>query len=178
MTASLLLAALTSLGHPARTAVDLTRGRILAAIIIREADAHQLDPLIVAAIIARESSFDPRAVGPDGQDFGLMQIRRGGAVDGRHSAYADAALMNPPINIALGVAYLARQRDLCTAAGKPEPAFWVTKFNGGPCRRGRYGREVVAAAERARVVMCAQSERGPVFGIGTAPARAPEVATR
>lgn len=77
--------------------------------IITEAKKHNLDPYFVMAVIAGESSFNPRAVGPVGE-IGLMQIRSG---TGEWMAekiglkwQGDKTLRNPLDNIRLGTAYL------------------------------------------------------------------------
>jgi hypothetical protein len=58
--------------HPEVTEVDATR---YAAALQVEAEQHDFDPLTGVAIIHHESRFHPRAVSPDGEDYGLAQVR-------------------------------------------------------------------------------------------------------
>ncbi len=78
--------------------------------IIEEAKKHELDPYFVMAVIAGESSFNPRAIGPVGE-IGLMQIRpaTGEWMAGRIGMKwrGEKSLRSPLENIRLGTAYLA-----------------------------------------------------------------------
>lgn len=82
--------------------------------IIQESKKHQFDPYFVMAVIAGESSFNPRAVGPVGE-IGLMQIRpeTGEWMAGKIGVKwkGDRTLRNPVDNIKLGTAYLAWLRE-------------------------------------------------------------------
>lgn len=78
--------------------------------LIREGNRNKIDPLLLLAIIAQESSTNPNAIGRHGE-IGLMQIkpataewiadRRGFTIPSR------ADLFDPCINVRLGAAYLA-----------------------------------------------------------------------
>lgn len=82
----------------------------VARALIREANRHELDPLILLAIIAQESSTNPRAVGRRGE-IGLMQLKpstaRWVAARERWKQPKKADLFDPVTNIRLGTAYLA-----------------------------------------------------------------------
>ncbi len=82
--------------------------------IIKEAKKHEFDPYFVMAVIAGESSFNPRAIGPVGE-IGLMQIRpaTGEWMAGRIGLKwrGEKSLRNPVDNIKLGTAYLAWLRN-------------------------------------------------------------------
>ncbi len=71
--------------------------------------AH-LNPRMVAAIIQTESRFNPRAVGFDsgGYSWGLMQVKLSTA---RWLGFTGSQreLMNPVVNLKLGIRYLAMQ---------------------------------------------------------------------
>lgn len=89
-------------------------GRPITQSIIEESGRHGLDPYFVMAVIAGESSFNPRAIGPVGE-IGLMQIR---AQTGEWMAEkiglpwrGERTLRNPVDNIRLGTAYLAWLRE-------------------------------------------------------------------
>ena len=47
----------------------------LALCFDRAGEEFGVDPLLLRAIASVESSMDPMAVGPDGRDLGLMQVR-------------------------------------------------------------------------------------------------------
>lgn len=79
--------------------------------IQRHSKVHGLDPYLVAALIAQESTFDPRIKSP-ANAVGLMQIV---PATGRRLArsagirnFTPAMLTNPQINLRLGTLYFAR----------------------------------------------------------------------
>lgn len=94
--------------------------------IWRVSQRHQVDGLLVAAIISAESGFVPDAVSPKGA-VGLMQIlpSTGGASD----------LLDPLSNLDAGSRYLARL--LREFNGDLEMA--VAAYNAGPAAVARYG---------------------------------------
>ncbi|QIA26451.1 lytic transglycosylase domain-containing protein [Thermaerobacter sp. PB12/4term] len=102
----------------------------MAALIQREARACGLDPLLVAAVIRRESGFEPRAVSSRGAR-GLMQLMpETGAwaasrlgIEGFHPD----RLFEPEVNLRLGCWYLAYLLD--RFGGDPVAA--LAAYNGG-----------------------------------------------
>lgn len=73
---------------------------------------HNLDPLLIKAVIAQESVFNEKAVGSAGE-IGLMQILPEGAVADwarfrKRKAPVKAFLFNPELNIEIGSWYLKR----------------------------------------------------------------------
>ncbi|MBX5482498.1 MAG: lytic transglycosylase domain-containing protein [Myxococcaceae bacterium] len=111
-------------GLPAR------QQRRIAVAIIREAHAHDIDPLLVVAVIRIESAFDNYAVSPVGA-MGLMQLmpdtgrwlmQRRGEKLGRRTNLFDSEL-----NIEMGTAYLA---ELIEQFGTLERA--LVAYNAGP----------------------------------------------
>lgn len=77
----------------------------------RHAKAHELDPYLLAALVAQESTFDP-AIRSSANAIGLMQIlpstgrqyaRRLGI-----SRFSSSRLTNPEINVRIGASYFAR----------------------------------------------------------------------
>ncbi len=123
-----------------------------AGLIQVAADAHNLDPALVAAVVEMESGFDASAVSPVGA-MGLMQIMPGTA--------ADLGLLEPfdaAANLDAGAEYLAWLID---RYGSAELA--LAAYNAGPgrvdaCRcipqNGEtpgYVRDVLAAAEGYRL---------------------------
>jgi soluble lytic murein transglycosylase len=83
-------------------------------LVEREATAHALDPLLIAALIRQESLFDSEARSP-ADALGLMQIlpatgRRLAAESGS-ADFSAAELYEPARNVALGTAYLRNLYD-------------------------------------------------------------------
>ncbi|MCI0572357.1 MAG: lytic transglycosylase domain-containing protein [Myxococcaceae bacterium] len=112
------------------TGLPQKQQRRLAVTILREAERHGLDPLLVVAVIRSESSFNPYAVSRVGA-LGLMQLmpdtgrwlmQRRGQVLGR-----TADLFETDLNVALGTAYLA---ELLQRFGTVERA--LVAYNAGP----------------------------------------------
>jgi soluble lytic murein transglycosylase len=96
----------------------------------RYADAHKLDPYLVAALISQESAFDPDARSP-ANAYGLMQVRPG---TGRQLArrlgirpFSTRTLRNPTANIRLGTRYFA---DLVEKYG--DDHLVLAAYNAGP----------------------------------------------
>ena len=90
----------------------LVNDRLYANEIKAAAKKHDLDPLLVRALIFQESRFDPFARGEDGE-YGLMQILPSGAVTdwariNRKNMPAKDELTNPELNLEIGCWYLAR----------------------------------------------------------------------
>lgn len=84
----------------------------IAKAIVAESRRHDIDPMLILAIIKIESRFRPDAVSPRGAR-GLMQIlpfvARSFAGDvGFTSDHVDRNLHDPALNIRLGVHYLMR----------------------------------------------------------------------
>lgn len=98
--------------------------------IIQESQKHELDPYFVMAVIAGESSFNPRAIGPVGE-IGLMQIRLGtGAWMAERIGMkwnGEKTLRNPVDNIRLGTAYLAWLRQKFEKNGQ----LYIAAYNMG-----------------------------------------------
>jgi soluble lytic murein transglycosylase len=105
--------------------------REIAHTIILESTRRSLDPYFVAAIIAGESSFNPRAVGPIGE-IGMMQLRPNTAkwiADSFQIKWkGKKALFDPFYNIRLGTAYLAWLREKFDNQGQ----LYLAAYNMGP----------------------------------------------
>lgn len=121
---------------------EIPYGRMIRRVAAR----HELDALLVAAIIEAESGFDPRAVSPVGAQ-GLMQLMP--STPG-YFQVEDAS--DPWINVELGSRYLSRllrefdgDLVLALAAYNAGPAA-VSRFNGIPPYREtrRYVSRVLA----------------------------------
>jgi Transglycosylase SLT domain len=109
----------------ARFAVDAATPRPVrdipyADLINETATAARLNPALLAAIVAAESAFDPRARSARGA-YGLMQVMPatwreiGGTPDCRPASLdveaAPACMDRPEANLAVGAAYLRRLAD-------------------------------------------------------------------
>lgn len=97
----------------------------------RYSERHQLDPMLVAALIRQESTFQPDAVSHAGA-VGLMQIL---PMVARKLArrlrlpYSRARLFNPEYNLQLGTLYFS---ELLRTEGTPEAA--LAAYNAGEDR--------------------------------------------
>jgi soluble lytic murein transglycosylase-like protein len=87
-------------------------------IIERTAKAHRLDPALIKAVVAVESSFQPDAVSPKGAR-GLMQVipdtaERYGVVGDRKQSAAQK-LLDPATNLRVGIAHLSNLMSMFAA---------------------------------------------------------------
>lgn len=97
-------------------------------LIVQKAQKYQFPPELIAAIIARESDFDPRSTAPDGGK-GLMQL-----MPAVCAQYRCRDPFDPEANVETGTAHLARLRSFFDRV--PDPAervkFALAAYNGGP----------------------------------------------
>lgn len=115
-----------------------------SAAVEREAARQRVDPLLVVALIYRESRFDAGAVSPGGS-HGLMQVR----VTSTHQARwlgRERALRAPAVSVRVGVRILsmwrAYHRRRCgVRAGHP---WWSHYQWGARVRSAASGRRVGA----------------------------------
>ena len=115
--------------------LSLAQAAELAQVIVEEARRHQFEPALVMAVIHVESSGRTLAVSPVGA-LGLMQIMppTGQELAARHGIpwTGPDTLLDPVVNVKLGVAYLRnltdRYQDVSTA---------LTAYNWGPGRIDR-----------------------------------------
>ena len=82
---------------------DAAAGQVVGA-VLRETRAHGLDPLLVLAVIAVESRFNPVAASEQGA-LGLMQVVPRFHMD-KLATLGVTALLRPEANIAVGVRIL------------------------------------------------------------------------
>jgi len=101
-----------------RLNLDEATRRKIVDIVYENSQRYGYDPLIVLAVIAVESVFDPKALGRyrSGREsgaYGLMQLKLQTAIQvGKEvgiEVTSKADLFDPNRNIALGIAYLTQQ---------------------------------------------------------------------
>jgi soluble lytic murein transglycosylase-like protein len=124
-------------------------------LIERHARLQQLDPALVKAVIAVESSFEPEAVSPKGA-VGLMQIipetgeRYGVVGDARRSVAQK--LRDPAVNLGVGTRYL---RDLL-AMFADDLELALAAYNAGENTVRRYDNAIPPFAETQQYVKLVQ----------------------
>ncbi len=118
--------------------------------LIRQSAArHGVDPALVKAVIWRESKFQPRMVGADGER-GLMQITEGAASDWAREekieTFVPVDLFDPRVNIEAGTWYLARALRHWADRDDPVP-FALAEYNAGRQRVKRWQKLGATPAE-------------------------------
>jgi len=136
-----------------RRSAPLESREHLARVIQQEATSAGVDPLLVAAIVARESSFRSHAVSRVGA-VGLMQLRPFVARDLAQRANLDwregETLRRPRANVRLGVAYYRElierfdgDASLALAAYHRGPTRVAGELKRGEFAGSRYARGVL-----------------------------------
>ncbi|MCP3982049.1 MAG: lytic transglycosylase domain-containing protein [bacterium] len=128
-----------------RTTSDDWR-RTLADAIYEEAVSAEMDPLMVASIVAKESSFKSRIVSSAGA-IGLMQLRPWVARDVAQRTdvewHGRTTLHSPSLNVRLGIQYY---KELVDRFGDDRVA--LTAYNYGPTRVNRQLRKGTYSGSR------------------------------
>jgi soluble lytic murein transglycosylase len=106
---------------------------------------HQLDPMLVKAVIWRESRFDPRKYGTHGER-GLMQVTERAANEwageNRVGNFHVDELFDPKTNLEAGTWYLHRAIEHWKHEPDPLP-FALAEYNAGASRAQRWSRSGV-----------------------------------
>jgi soluble lytic murein transglycosylase len=101
---------------------------------------HQLDPMLVKAVVWRESRFDPRKLGSAGER-GLMQVSERAAREWARETHAENFsvddLSDPRTNLEAGTWYLRRALDHWQRQKNPM-AFALAEYNAGASRAQRW----------------------------------------
>ena len=104
------------------------------------ATEHHLDPMLVKAVVWRESRFDPRKDGSHGER-GLMQVSEKAANEWAHANKIDnfqvERLFDPKTNLEAGTWYLHRAFERWEAQSDPAP-FALAEYNAGASRVERW----------------------------------------
>jgi len=106
------------------------------ALIRQVGGKYGVDPMLIKAVIWRESTFRPDKVGKNGER-GLMQVTAAAASDWarqtKRPSFVPTDLFAPQVNIEAGAWYL--KKALQHYAGKDDPAtFALAEYNAGKSR--------------------------------------------
>ena len=113
---------------------------------------HHLDPMLVKAVVWRESRFDPEKYGGAGER-GLMQVSEKAANEWAHENKIDnfgaEKLFDPKTNLEAGTWYLRRAFEHWETQSDPMP-FALAEYNAGASRAQRWsgGNKVAAMPPR------------------------------
>lgn len=158
--AALTLVALRS-GDPIYTAyewISPARFHQFDNLIRTVAAEHQLDPMLVKALVWRESRFDPRKIGTAGER-GLMQVSEPAAREWARETHVVNFqiddLFNPRTNLEAGSWYLRRAVQHWQHQTRPL-AFALAEYNAGASRAQRW------ANNNASVPMADETFRGNI----------------
>jgi soluble lytic murein transglycosylase len=108
--------------------------------LIREiSQAQNMDPMLVKAVIWRESAFDETMRGRNGER-GLMQVTEPAAKDWarvEHAQFKPEELFDPRTNLEIGTWYLRKALDRYQGRDEPVP-FALAAYNAGKSRVDRW----------------------------------------
>src|SRR5919106_4769509 len=101
---------------------------------------HHLDPMLIKAVVWRESRFDPRKYGGAGER-GLMQVSEKGGhewgLENKIDNFRVEQLFDPEKNLEAGAWYLRRAFERWKAQSNPMP-FALAEYNAGASRAQRW----------------------------------------
>jgi soluble lytic murein transglycosylase len=104
------------------------------------ATEHHLDPMLVKAVVWRESRFDPHKLGNAGER-GLMQVSDRAALEWARETHVENFqiddLFNARMNLEAGTWYLRRAMDHWEHQSRPM-AFALAEYNAGASRAQRW----------------------------------------
>ena len=125
------------------------------ALIRSIAAEHHLDPMLVKAVVWRESRFDPQKYG-SARERGLMQVSEKAANEWARENKIDnfhvEGLFDPKTNLEAGAWYLHRAFEHW--ANQPDAMpFALAEYNAGASRAQRWGGGDRAAAMPARAFL-------------------------
>lgn len=113
-----------------------------ATALHEQAQVHDFDPLTGVAMIYHESRFNPRAVSPDREDYGLAQIRARHIGDCKKSSNpiknpseackaTKQKLLEPEENIRVMAQLITSHRKLCRQkVGQNSLPQWLASYQG------------------------------------------------
>jgi soluble lytic murein transglycosylase len=124
------------------------------ALIRAVAAEHHLDPMLVKAVVWRESRFDAQKFGSAGER-GLMQVSEKAAQEWARENHIEnfraEELFDPKINLEAGTWYLWRATQHWGKQADPVP-FALAEYNAGASRAQRWagGDDIVVPADTFR----------------------------
>jgi len=111
---------------------------------------HHLDPMLVKAVVWRESRFDSKKHGSHGER-GLMQVSERAANEWARekkiAGFKPDQLFEPKTNLEAGSWYLHRAMEHWTHQSDPIP-FALAEYNAGASRAQRWSGDVAEIPER------------------------------
>lgn len=113
---------------------------------------HHLDPMLVKAVVWRESRFDPKKYGTHAER-GLMQVTERAAnewaLENKIAGFKPDQLFDPKTNLEAGTWYLRRAMEHWNHQSDPTP-FALAEYNAGASRAQRWsgGNAVAEISER------------------------------
>ncbi len=120
--------------------ISPARFRKFDPMITSVARAHELDPMLVKAVVWRESRFDPQKVGTAGER-GLMQVSEKAAkewaTENKIDDFNVDQLFDPKTNLEAGTWYLQRALRHWEQQAEPIP-FALAEYNAGASRAQRW----------------------------------------
>lgn len=106
------------------------------ALIVEIGRKHGVDPMLLKAVIWRESAFQAHKIGTRGER-GLMQVGEGAARDWataeKIETFVPTDLFDPKTNLEVGAWYLKKALDRWKAHADPVP-FALAEYNAGRTR--------------------------------------------
>lgn len=115
--------------------------------IIGLCEEKHIDPAIILAMCFRESSFNPSAIGDNGDSLGLMQVQPKWCMEWMEE-WGCTDLLDPFQNVTIGIAILAGQIDMNDGdIAKALVAYNQGEFNGTITD---YAKDVLEKAEELR----------------------------
>ncbi|MDQ3623255.1 MAG: lytic transglycosylase domain-containing protein [Verrucomicrobiota bacterium] len=110
------------------------------SLILETARRHGVDPMLVKAIVWRESGFHPDKTGTSGER-GLMQVTKAAAADWvraeKIETFVPTDLFDPHTNLEVGVWYLRQALDRWKDRDDPT-RFALAEYNAGRSRVDRW----------------------------------------
>ena len=121
-------------------------------LISRVAQKHGVDPMLVKAIVWRESRFQTEKVGAAGER-GLMQVGEAAARDWaaahKVEVFVFADLFDAKTNLEAGTWYLSRAMERWKDRDEPVP-FALAEYNAGRSRMEKWAANSASAGEMLR----------------------------
>lgn len=138
----------TTATEPSVTLYDVPLDAELQLHIIHEAEKVGIDPAIIMAMAYRESSYNPNAVGDNGESFGLLQIQPKWHHE-RMKKLGCTDLFDPYQNVTVAIDYLCEMLNRYGSIEKALVGYNQGSYSGTITR---YARTIMALAEELQVI--------------------------